>query len=113
MKNITFYKKRRDALLKKLGTIKPVLGGSVVLGSWKCSNHACRCHKGTLHSAWHLTWKDRKKTRTLYIPVDLREEVKEWNEEYKNVKRLLDEVSELNRTIIRRYAHEKRMRRQQ
>lgn len=99
---------RRDALVKRLKAVCPVINGSVVQGDWKCKVSGCRCQNGKLHTAVTLTWKEEKKTRTLYIPIDLREEVKEWNEEYKRIKGLIEEISELNREIIRSYVRRKR-----
>ena len=102
---------RRDALVKRLKAGGPIISGSVVQGDWKCNISRCRCKKGKLHSAVTLTWKEEGKTRTLYIPIDLREEVKGWNEEYKRIKGLIEEISELNRVIIRSHVKIKRARR--
>lgn len=106
--NIRNVELRRDALLKRLKAHKPLLSGSVVCGEWKCKIKGCRCQRGKLHSAYTLTWKEKKKTKTLYIPVDLREKAQEWNEEYKKIKELIDEISELTRILIRSHVKRKR-----
>lgn len=104
---------KRDAMVRRLVAQSPVLGGSVVEGAWKCKVPGCRCKKKDIwHSAYTVTWKEAKKTRTLYIPIDLREEVKKWNEEYKRIKGLMDKISELNRIIIRSYVKRARGRRE-
>ncbi len=103
---------RRDALVRRLVAKCPVLGGSVVEGVWKCKVPGCRCRKKDVwHSAYTVTWIEAKKTRTLYIPIDLRGEVKKWNEEYQRIKGLIEEISELNRLVIRSYVRIKKARR--
>lgn len=111
IKNINHYRRRRDALIKRLNAQGPLLSGSVVQGFWKCKIKGCRCQKGKLHTAYTLTWKEEKKTRTLYIPIDLKQEVEGWNKEYQRIKGLIQQISELNRIIIRGYVKDKRGRR--
>jgi len=107
--NIKQYKRTLDGLLKQLKSKGPLVSGSVVEGSWKCKVTGCRCRKKDVwHSAYTLTWKEEKKTRTLYIPVELREEVKKWNEEYQRIKFLIEDISEVSRKIIRKHVSEKR-----
>ena len=42
---------------------------------------------------------------------DLKDLVKEWTEEYKRIKNLLQQISDLQREILRRHATEKRLKR--
>lgn len=102
---------RRDALIKRLGKIKPFIAGSVVVVERACGNPNCKCHKGKKHPGYYLTWKEKKKTRGLYIPVDLVENVQEWNEEYKLIKDIIQEISEIQKTIVRRHVKHRRARR--
>ena len=50
----------------------------------------------------------RGKTQSLYVPVDLVEEAGHWVEEYRRVRKLLSEISDLNRAIIRAHVSTKR-----
>ena len=77
----------RDARLRRLRTLGPVLAGSLV----RFPNHNSR----------YLTDKVRGKTRTLYVPLDRLEEVKGWNENQKQARRLLRELSEIQRELLR------------
>jgi hypothetical protein len=43
----------------------------------------------------------------VYIPVDMEDEVREWNKQYKRLKRIIAEVSRTNKEIIRRHVSEK------
>ena len=77
----------RDARLRRLRTLGPVLAGSLV----RFPNHNSR----------YLTDKVRGKTRTLYIPLDHLKEVTAWNRNDKDAKRLLRELSEIQRELLR------------
>jgi len=77
----------RDHRLEKLHQIGPVLGGSLV--------------RFAKHNSLYLTDKVKGKTRTLYIPLDRLEEVKAWNANHKEAKRLLTELSKIQRALLR------------
>jgi hypothetical protein len=47
-----------------------------------------------------LTWKEEKRTRTLYVPRELRPEVEQWVQEGKLLKRLMAEVSQAQREFL-------------
>ncbi|NQT83588.1 hypothetical protein HQ563_11210 [bacterium] len=50
-----------------------------------------------------LTYKVNGKTRTVHVPKDMVEEVREWVEEHKRVKRLIREISQNSLAIIHRH----------
>lgn len=92
---------RRAALLKELGAIGPLVQASFCERTVRCGNPACRCAQGEPHTAYVLTRKVRGKTATTHVPRDLREEVRSWAEEYRRVKQLLRQISDLSDRIIR------------
>jgi len=51
-------------------------------------------------------------TKAVYIPVDLEEEVRKWNENYKKLKRIIANISKANKSIIARYVTEKKQKKQ-
>ena len=53
--------------------------------------------------AWQLTFKQAGKTRTVYVPVDLAQEVQQWAQEFKRLKQLVRKVTQQNLAIIRRH----------
>lgn len=111
-KNITMLTRMRDARLKKLAAVKPFIAGTVVEYEKVCGNPKCKCARGEKHVAQHLTFKDKnQKTVSVYIPADALQEVKEWTEEYKRIKELLQQASDLQREILRRRSTEKRFKR--
>ena len=50
---------------------------------------------------WHVTLKDHGKTRTVYVPADLTEEVRASIREHRRIKRLLVEITQLQLELIR------------
>jgi len=99
--SIVMLKKQIKTRVGKLGQSKEFIVGSLVESKRKCGNKNCRCaNGGELHSAHILTKRRNGKTKTIYIPVDMVEEVREWSREYKNVKKLIHEIDELSEKII-------------
>lgn len=99
---------RRDARLKLLVGVGPVLEGSLARIGVRCGNPNCRCARGQKHTAHILKRDVRGKTQSLYVPVDLVEEVRRWVDEYRRARKLLHEVSELNRAIVRAHVGTRR-----
>ena len=89
---------RRQAALRRLGQIGPFLEGSL------CSFQRPGCST----PGWHLTFKQRAKTRTVYVPMDLVPEVKQWNRAHKQLKKLIREVSRHSLALIHRHVANQR-----
>lgn len=102
----------RDARVKKLANCGPLMAGSLVRIAKHCGRPGCRCQKGHKHLGWYLTRYDRvrRKTQTTYVPLDMLEEVRGWIEQYRSVKTLIDEISRLNRALIRTHVAERERR---
>ena len=101
---------RRDAKLRVLAGVGPVLEGSLAEIGVRCGNPRCRCARGEKHRAYILKRHVRGKTQSLYVPVDLVEEARRWVQEYRRARKVLAEVSELNRAILRAHVSTKRAR---
>jgi hypothetical protein len=89
---------RRQAALRRLGQIGPFLEGSL------CSFKRPGCST----PGWHLTFKQKAKTRTVYVPMDLVSEVKQWNRTHKQLKKLIREVSRHSLAVIRGHVANRR-----
>lgn len=99
--SITMLKKQINTRIDKLGKSKQFIVGSLVESKRKCGSKTCVCaNGGALHSAHILTKRKNGKTKTIYIPVDMVEEVREWSREYKNVKKLINEIDEFSEKVI-------------
>jgi hypothetical protein len=55
---------------------------------------------------WHVTLKQAGKTRTVYVPQDFKEEVEASIQEHRRIKRLLQEITQLQLALIRSYKSE-------
>lgn len=87
--------------LERLRKIKPFIQASLSLTKKRCGNARCRCsQEGPLHEVALLTWKEENRTHTLYVPIELRQEVERWVQEGKLLKRLMAEVSQAQREFL-------------
>ena len=91
-KHPTLLRRMRDARVKELVPRCPPLAAS--LGTQR--GGGCQ-----------LTLKHRGKTRTVYVPKDLKDEVEAWVQEHRRLKRLLQEITTLQLAMIKRYRTDK------
>jgi hypothetical protein len=92
---------RGMAALEQIRKIRPFIQASLNITRKRCGNPHCRCSKeGPLHEVALLTWKEEKRTHTLYVPIKLRSEVDKWVQEGKLLKRLAAEVSQAQREFL-------------
>lgn len=99
---------RRDALLKQLTKVGPFVQGSFYARKITCGKQGCKCAGDEKHEAYVLTKKVRGKTVTTHVPRDLVEEVQSWAKQYKRIKELMKEISDLNEQIIRTHVRASR-----
>jgi len=111
-KHPTLARRMTESRLKKLVPRGPVLGASLVQIARSCGHDGCpRCQRGEKHPGHFLTYKEAGKTRTVYVPVDLVEEVRSWIEEHRRLKRLMKEVSDLSIARVRGHVKARKRRR--
>jgi hypothetical protein len=91
-KHPTLLRRMRDARVRELAPRCPPLAAS--LGVQR--GGGCQ-----------LTLKHRGKTRTVYVPKDLKDEVQEWVQEHRRLKGLLQEITALQLALIRQHRTEK------
>ena len=97
------FETMRDAKLRQLQQVGPLVAASLCQRAVRCGNPQCRCASGAKHSAWCLTFKRQGKTRTVHVPRDLVEEVRQWVKEYQRTKQLLAQISDQGLQVIRRH----------
>jgi hypothetical protein len=108
-KHPTLMRRMRDARVKKLARLGPVLAGSLVQIPKHCGRPGCRCQRGEKHVGWYLTRSVKGKTQTTYVPLEMLEDVQGWIRQHHRLKELIAEISELNRALIRTHvAHRQR-----
>ena len=88
-------------ILREIRRVKPFIQACLSITKKRCGNPKCRCAQGQpIHETAVLTWKEGQRTRTLYVPVKLREEVAKWVEEGKRLKALMAQMSEAQRMFL-------------
>jgi len=90
-KHPTLIRKMRDARIKKLTP--------------RCTPLAASLGR-QVSGGWHITRTQAGKTRTVYVPKDLKEEVEASIREHKRIKKLLQEITLLQMALIRRHKTE-------
>ena len=106
----TLIRRMRDARVKQLAAERPVLGGSLVRIAKHCGRPGCHCQTGEKHVGWYLTRPVKGKTQTTYVPQEILEEVQGWIQEHRRLKKLMAEIAELNRALIRAHVTERKRR---
>jgi len=108
----TLIRRMLKSRLQQLVPAGPVLAASLNRVSKRCGQPSCSCHHGgPLHQAHHLAVRQAGKTRTVYVPQDLLAEVQAWVHEYRRLKTLIDEVSQLTLALIRGHVRHRKLRR--
>jgi len=99
---------KREAKLRQLREVGPLVAASLCQRAVRCGNPRCRCATGEKHSSWCLTFKQQGKTRTVHVPRDLVQEVRQWVKEYQRTKQIVAQISCQSVQIIRRYVRAQR-----
>jgi hypothetical protein len=81
----------RQIALRQIAQLGPLLEGSLS----RFPRPGCR------QPGWHLTFKQQGRTRTLYVPMDLAAQVKQWTLNYRRLKHLIRQVTRHSRALIR------------
>ena len=97
-----------DARVRQLSARGPVLSASLVQIARRCGREGCRCNTGEKHLGYYLTRQVEGKTRTVYVPTELVEEVRKWIEEHKRLKQLVQEITELSIALVKGHVREKK-----
>ena len=103
-KSIKALRQRQKTLLKRLPPLQAILRGSLVERYKRCGKPGCKCANGPGHGPkYYLTVSYPKRRPEMdYVPADLQEKVKEYLENYRKAKEILEELSEINRELLRR-----------
>ena len=92
---------KRQRLLKKIAEVGPIVMGSISHLHRICGAKNCGCKKGgKKHEAFYLTWKEDKKTKSLYIPVSMYKETIQWVNNHKKLKALIKELAGVQQDIL-------------
>jgi hypothetical protein len=105
----TLIRRQLEARLKKLTATTPVLAASLCSYRHRCGRATCRYHHGgPLHTGQHLIFKERGKTRSVYVPKDLLPEVRTWIAQHRRLKGLLKEIHALSVALVQTHTRHRR-----
>ena len=107
--NSLYFERRTAALLARLAQVGPFVAATLCCVPHRCGNPRCRCATGEGHPSWRLTYKDKpQKTVTVYVPVGMLQEVRQWVRNHRAFKTLAAEISDAQLKRVRLYVKEKR-----
>jgi hypothetical protein len=107
----TLIQRMLQARLKRVAAPRPLLAGSLGLVHRACGTPSCRCHHGgPKHPAYQLTFKDRGRSRSVYVPKELVGEVQQWLDAQRQLNQLLQEIHHLTLARIRSHVRQRRRR---
>ena len=99
-----------DARLRQIEAQGPLLTATVAQSGRTCGRFGCRCYRGDKHISTRVTFKEGGRTRSVYVPVELVDEVKQWAAEGRRLRRLMKEANQLAIALIRAHARGKKRR---
>lgn len=71
------------------------LHGTLNVKERTCGKSNCKCVRGEKHSSLYIVNRQDGELRQLFIPSARETEVRQWVERYQEVKKLLDDISDL------------------
>ena len=86
------------------------MAASLVRIAKHCGRAGCHCQRGEKHHGHYLTYKEKGKTRKVYVPVDPLKEVQQWILEHHRIKQLIRELSVLSLARVRTHVRTRRLR---
>ena len=107
-KHATLIERHLQARVKELHAKSPLLAASLVAIDKKCGRPGCHCQTGPGHPGFLLTCKEKGKTRSVYVPHELLPEVRQWIAEYKRIKPLIRQITQLALARIQTHVQTKR-----
>jgi len=95
---------RRRGLTQLLPPLSEVLRGSLMERYLTCGNPDCKCARGERHGpVWYLSVTlDQSRRLGSTVHADQVERVRQWIENYHQVKDRLEKISDINRELLRR-----------
>lgn len=99
---MTVKEQKMRAQINNLIRSGGVIHGGLIEMARNCGKIGCRCNRGEKHVSLYLGLTQKGKTRTVYIPDELGKRVREWMRRYKDIREVLEELSEMHWGKIRK-----------
>ena len=101
----THLLRRRERLIEGLPDLGEILRGSLVTRYRRCGRANCHCARkgdpGHGPAYYLVVTVPPGQTLQVYVPREKREEVEEWISNFNRARHTLEEISAVNRTLLR------------
>jgi Family of unknown function (DUF6788) len=97
--------RRRQALVKKLARLEPlILRGSLIERYKRCGHPRCKCQQGQGHGPKYYLSVSQAGSRPEmdYVPEDYSQQVSDYLQNFQKVRQVLEQICNINRTLLRR-----------
>jgi hypothetical protein len=94
--------RRRRSRVAQIVSTARLVRGSVSVRRVTCGNPGCCCARGDRHLALYLVQSKEGKTRQLYIPKQLEGRVREAVGNYRELQRLVEDLSEQEWKLLKK-----------
>ena len=97
MKHRTKFSEKQRKIRSEISKIvheQNYVRGSLVTMTRVCGNPNCRCAKGQKHVSMYLSQSEGGRTKKLFVPKKYEARVEQWIENYRQIKRLMEKVSD-------------------
>ena len=79
--------------LTQLVNQRGLIRGSLSVRRRVCGKEGCKCTRGQLHESLYLVRSEEGRTRQLYVPRVFEARVRQWVENHRRARRLMEEIS--------------------
>ena len=94
---------RRRRIARRIPDLEAVVAGSLQDQRRRCGKEGCRCTRGELHGPYlYLSMRAGRRTRMLYVPAELAEQVRQGVSASTEVQAALAEISAINLELLKR-----------
>jgi len=94
---------RRRRIARRIPDLEAVVAGSLQDQRRRCGKEGCRCTRGELHGPYlYLSTQVGRRTRMLYVPAELAEQVRQGVSTNTEVQAALAEISAINLELLKR-----------
>ena len=93
--------RRLRSELRRILNGSGVLHGTLVRRRRVCGKPNCRCARGQKHESLYLVVTEGGTSRQLYVPKDWEPTVRQWVQQYRKARELMEEVSRIHWKKVR------------
>src|SRR5246127_4844216 len=97
-------RKRRNTLLRQLPPLQAILRGSLIERYKRCGKPGCKCADGPGHGPKYylsVSYPGRRPQMD-YVPQGDHQQITDFLANYHRAREILEEISEINRELLRR-----------